>query len=130
MTTTSVILFGCLVALAVALTWISTKVRFLPVRFGAFIAWLVPGIWLLTSGTTGFEFTNLWVQALGALLVLMAFVPLLLQLVVETRVTSKGGTQYTIWSKKPTEEEKKPTSKEVYLNRRKAIREIVDRSRR
>lgn len=121
-----VLLIG-LSVLAVALTFVAIKIRFLPVRLAGSVAWLVLGIWLLTGNTPGFEFTKLWVQALAFLFLLMVFVPLLMQIVVETKVKTKDGGEYTTYRRTPADEPKASLSKVRYQNRRKEIREIMNR---
>jgi hypothetical protein len=85
------VLLIALIGLAGFLTFMTVKVRFLPVSIAAGMAWLALGILLLLDpDTIGLDtVSTTWVQVLGFIFLLMTVVPLLLQMRYDIRHESK-----------------------------------------
>jgi hypothetical protein len=109
-----IVIMSFLILLALGLTFISLKVRLILFRLAASLCWLSAGIYMLVQRPLGFDISQGWTQVLGIILIVMTFAPLTLQLVVETRHTTKDGRSYTTWGRM---KKKKMTKAEVARER-------------
>ena len=114
-----------LVSLALGLTWISSRLSFLPIAVAAAISWLVLDAAVLT-GSIGPGFTETWVEAAAILFTLMVFVPLLLQSKVEVKNEVRNSNQSFSWVSREMSSYD-PSKSSTYDEHRKLTREIAER---
>lgn len=97
----SMLLLGFL-GLACFFTWFSHKRRDILISTVAFLLWFGTGMWLFFSGDAPFNLTESYVQILAWVFVIMAFVPILMQMNTEIRHERKGRS-WTEYGRKPEE---------------------------
>jgi uncharacterized membrane protein len=121
------IYFIVLIVIALGLTFMSLKARWLLFRLAAAMAWLACGVYLLVGGNSTLSISDVWNQILGFIFIVMAVAVLLLQIVTEVRRESDG-VSYTSFErlKKPKGPSRSQLVQDDY---RRQVRTAVNRGR-
>ncbi len=128
MTSTSEgLFFIALVVLALGLTVLAFRYPELPMAVASGIGWVVLASAFVT-GSIGPGFTAIWVGGITILFVLMAFVPLLMQMKQEVTNEIIKGKQRSSWTTRELKTQK-PSSTEMYSTYREQIRETIKRGK-
>lgn len=104
-------LFIGLIAIACFLTWMASRRPNILVAFASGLTWLAMGFWVLLGDVTNLGLESSWTQILAWVLIIMTFVPFLLQMNVEIHNEAKG-QRWTEYGSKP--KITNPTSYEAY----------------
>lgn len=116
-------LFMGLIAIAIFLTYMSSRRPEILVRLAAGLTWMATGFWLVLGDVTNLGLASPWSQILIWVFFTMAAVPFLFQMNTEIRKETKGQS-WTAWGNPP---EGRETSYEKY---RRELRERMGRHRR
>jgi ABC-type nickel/cobalt efflux system permease component RcnA len=121
-----VTIFIILIAIAVCLTVLAARIRFMLFRLAAALGWLSCAIYLLIGKNADLNMADPWVQVLGFIFIVMTIAVLALQIVTEIRRESDGMSYTSLERlKKP----KASTSSERQQAYRKEVRTAIGRGR-
>ena len=98
-------LFLGMILMAGFLTFFSLKRPEMLIRLAASFMWLAMCFWILLGSNTNLDLDDPWTILIGAVFVIMAFVPLVFQMTTEVRREGKG-TSWSSFVKRGDEEAK------------------------